>query len=213
MSEESFLFFVSAMRDNKLSHEKKVGRHSFSLVLVVCAFELLARGMVSEVSVLGVKIENLFVATLFLPTLAAYFFNNVVVSRFEAQMLSDALGWVIARRYPTLYSTGLYALPVAGDSWMSSGPLDGILDSKWLTRTASAVFSVYAVVIGLGSIAFAIYANVRLFFLPGSNHYLIVASILMTTFFLAVGITRAVLFSDAWGIARQTTTDADSPSS
>ncbi|WP_210917492.1 hypothetical protein [Micromonospora sp. U21] len=198
MSEEALLHFLVTIQANKNSHEKQVGRNSLALLLAACVFELLARGMVAEFSLLGVKVESLFVATMLIPLVAAYIFDRISMHFVEAIALQDALDWIIGHRFPSLSDKELLNVATSGDTWSSSGSLDFTLNTKWLDRMNYSIALTHATVVIVGAIAFLIYANVRLFFLPDNAPYLLAASIAVTSFFMLTAIARCGLFISEW---------------
>ncbi|WBB77608.1 hypothetical protein O7606_15090 [Micromonospora sp. WMMD882] len=198
MSEEALLHFLVVMQANKNSHERQVGRNSLAMLLAACAFELLARGMVAEVSLLGIKIKSLSVATMLIPLIAAFIFDRISMSFIEALALQDALIWIVSHRFPSLHEKELLMAATSSDTWASSRSLDSALNSKWLDRINTSVAVSYGIVVTVGATAFLVYANTRLFFLPENTPYLLATSIVATTFFMVTAIARLVLFVFKW---------------
>ncbi|MEV1070694.1 hypothetical protein [Micromonospora parva] len=198
MSEEALLHFLATIQANKDSHEKQIGRSCLAFLLAACVFELLARGMVAEFSLLGVKVESLFVATMLIPLVAAYIFDRISMHAVEATAMQDALNWIIGHRFPSLSDKKLLNVATSGDTWLSSGSLDFTLNSKWLDRMNYSIALTHFIVVTVGAIAFLIYANVRLFFLPDNAPYILAASIVVTSFFMLTAIARFGLFVSGW---------------
>ncbi|MEV4821268.1 hypothetical protein [Micromonospora sp. NPDC049274] len=160
------------------------------------AFEFLNRGLISEVSGVGMTLAKLDPLRLLLPAVLAYLFLRASVLSREAKLLDECFQELVRQRYPGFFSSNVSFLlsPSAGFA-VGEFPAELASMSARTRAVHQAVVGVELVIMSFAPPVLIIYMYVQLFLHVGPANPAVWIGLVVST--LVLGATYATLFIEA----------------
>ncbi|MFJ5991944.1 hypothetical protein [Lentzea sp. NPDC092896] len=167
--------YIDWLQASLADFTKEKRRRSFLLITLAAVFELLAAGGQSEIVIGPLKISQPSVVLVFMPTLAAYVFTELMIVHNKTHDLLDALCTSMRAWHGTAHANALAYLTVGPEPLLwNTSILRGHLGSKPKRGKAEERLSTAIVLLViLGLLAFLVHAFVVLFQRLGPGSVLI----------------------------------------
>ncbi|MER7461190.1 hypothetical protein [Micromonospora sp. NPDC126480] len=184
LDEEGLRLYLARLLDQASYHSRLINKQLVLFFGIGALFEVLSRGAVRELELLGAKFQDLSFIRSLLPVAAAYLFASMVSSFLATLLYRRVVNQIHFQRYPRMAASRLHELllPV-GNPFSITMELDLFTSRPSVQGLMAAGSVAYVGLIFAGPVAFFVYAYSRLFAEPGAPSVLVYLSLLGTVFF------------------------------